>query len=93
MERKRHRELKSMGFWITPALEWSLPLTASWGNEPRLPHLKNRDNKNYKCMLSHFSHVRLLVPMDCGPLGSSIHGILQARILECVAILSSRGSS
>ena len=25
-------------------------------------------------------------PMDCSPLGSSVHGILQARILEWVAI-------
>ena len=24
-------------------------------------------------------------PMDCGPSGSSVHGILQARILEWVA--------
>ena len=32
-------------------------------------------------------------PMDYSPLGSSIHEILQARILECVAISSSRGSS
>jgi len=24
--------------------------------------------------------------MDCGPLGSSVHGILQARILEWVAM-------
>ena len=32
-------------------------------------------------------------PMDCSPLGSSVHGILQARILESVAILFSRGSS
>ena len=31
--------------------------------------------------------------MDCSPLGSSIHGILQARVLECVAISFSRGSS
>ena len=29
-------------------------------------------------------------PMDCSPPGSSIHGILQARILEWVAISSSR---
>ena len=27
-------------------------------------------------------------PMDCGPPGSSVHGILQARILEWVAMLS-----
>ena len=31
-------------------------------------------------------------PMDCGPPGSSVHGILQARMLEWVAILFSRGS-
>ena len=31
--------------------------------------------------------------MDCYPPGSSVHGILQARILECVAMLSGRGSS
>ena len=32
-------------------------------------------------------------PMDCSPPDSSIYGILQARILEWVAILISRGSS
>ena len=32
-------------------------------------------------------------PMDCSPPGSSAHGILQAIILEWIAIPSSRGSS
>ena len=32
-------------------------------------------------------------PMDYSLPGSSVYGILQARILECVAISSSRGSS
>ena len=32
-------------------------------------------------------------PMDYSPPGSSVHGILQARILEWVAISFSRGSS
>ena len=32
-------------------------------------------------------------PMDCSPLGSSVHGIFQARILEWVAISFSRQSS
>ena len=32
-------------------------------------------------------------PTDCSPLGFSVHGILQARILEWVSMLSSRGSS
>ena len=31
--------------------------------------------------------------MDCSPSGSSVHGILLARILEWVAISFSRGSS
>ena len=31
--------------------------------------------------------------MDCSPLDSSVHGILQARILEWVDIAFSRGSS
>ena len=32
-------------------------------------------------------------PMDCSPPGSSVHEILQARILEWVVMPSSRGSS
>ena len=32
-------------------------------------------------------------PMNCSPPGSSVHGISQARILEWVAISSTRGSS
>ena len=35
----------------------------------------------------------LFDPTDCSPPGSSVHGILQARILEWVAMPSSRGSS
>ena len=45
------------------------------------------------CMLSCFNCVWLFVtPTDCGPPGSSVHGILQVRILEWVAISCSRGS-
>ena len=43
-------------------------------------------------VLTH-SVVSLSDPMDCSPPGSSVHGILQARILEGVATPSSRGSS
>ena len=35
----------------------------------------------------------LCYPMDCSLPGSSLHGILQARVLEWVAISFSRGSS
>ena len=34
-----------------------------------------------------------VTPMDCSPSGSSVHGILQARMLEWVAISFFRGSS
>ena len=34
------------------------------------------------CMLSHFSHVELCDPMYCSLTGSSVHRILQPRILE-----------
>ena len=39
------------------------------------------------------SCLTLCDPMDCSPPGSSVHGILQARILEQIAISFSRGSS
>ena len=38
------------------------------------------------------SRLTLCNPMDWSPPGSSVHGILQARILECVAIPFSRES-
>ena len=37
-------------------------------------------------MLSCFSRVQLCDPMDCSQPGSSVHGILQAKMLEWVAI-------
>ena len=39
------------------------------------------------------SRVQLCNPVDCSPPGSSVHGILQARVLEWVAISFSRASS
>ena len=39
------------------------------------------------------SRLTLCNPMDCSPPSSSSHSILQARILEGVAMPSSRGSS
>ena len=39
------------------------------------------------------SCLTLCDPMNCSPSGSSVHGILQARILEWVAVPFSRGSS
>ena len=45
------------------------------------------------CVLVAQSYPILCDPVDCTSPGSSVHGILQARILEWVAILFSKGSS
>ena len=43
-------------------------------------------SKKVMCVLRHFSSVGLFATlMDCSPPGSSVHGILQARILQWVA--------
>ena len=47
----------------------------------------------YIAVLSTQSCLTLWDPIDCSLPGSSVHRILQARILEWVAISSSRGSS
>ena len=46
----------------------------------------------YVCEVTQLC-LTLCDPVDCSPPGSSVHGILQARILEWVAISFSRGSS
>ena len=47
------------------------------------------------CVCAKWLHLCLTLhnPMDCSLPGSSVHRILQARLLEWVAMLSSRGSS
>ena len=45
------------------------------------------------CVLVAQSYLTLCKPMDCSPPGCSVHGILQARIREWVAIPFSRRSS
>ena len=44
-------------------------------------------------VVQSLSRVRLCDPMDCSLSGSSVLGILQARIPEWVAVPSSRGPS
>ena len=44
------------------------------------------------CVLLLQSYPTLCNPMDCSPPGSSVLGILQARILKWVAMLSSKES-
>ena len=75
-------------------------------NFPFCPHNKERISSLNKieikfglstirqmCVLVAQSCLALCNPMDCSPPGSSVRGILQARMLEWVAISFSRGSS
>ena len=50
-------------------------------------------SKKTERVLSCFSHVWLCDPVHCSLPNSSVHGILQMRILEWVSMPSSRGSS
>ena len=70
----------------TPARGLRSPLFLIWSG-------RLGDVGYYFCCLAAQSCPTLWNLMDCNPSVSSVHGILQARILEWVAISSSRGSS
>ena len=79
-------------------LAWRIPWTGESGGLRSKRSLRVRhDWSNLACMhvlyLVAQSCLSLCDPMDCSPPCSSVHGILQARILEKVAMPSSRGSS
>ena len=57
------------------------------------PYMTNPQPTSWSEVLVAQSCPTLCYSMDCSPPGSSVHGILQARILEWVAITFSRGSS
>ena len=65
----------------------------SRGQKGKVTHHLGHDTSKGTCYLVTKSSLTLCDPVDCGPAGSSVHGISQARILEWVAIFSSRGSS
>ena len=61
-------------------------LSHTWFRFPNTLH--------FQCFLCmHACRVWLCVPMDCSLSGSSVPGILQARVLEFVVMPCSRGSS
>ena len=55
--------------------------------------LKNERYAATTCMLGAQSSLTLFNPMNGSPVGSPVHGILQSKILEWVAIFFSRGAS
>ena len=76
-------------WFLSCSPEWLLQLQAS------PPHSSKEEEQRgpEEHALSHSVCPTLCNPMDCSPPGSSVHGILQARILEWVAYHFSRGSS
>ena len=94
-------------WWILPAMKGSgLASFADWKQEKDAPHviLHSRPSRCegslprqafllVPCSCASQSHFWLCNLMDCNPPGSSVHGIFQARILECIAISYSKGSS
>ena len=64
----------------TSILSWKIP----WTEEPTAAAAAAKSLQSCPTLCN---------PVDCSLPGSSIHGILQARILERVAISFSRGSS
>ena len=68
---------------ITPILLLPIP---SWKYNISFPSFQSESEFAQSCPT-------LCDPMDCSLPGSSVHGILQARVLEWVAISFSRGSS
>ena len=68
-------------------LGWRMWWGRQWGE------LKATDFPHMHAKLLLQSCPTLCDSMDCSPPGSSVHGILQARVLEWVAISSYRGSS
>ena len=85
----------SQGIFLTTGPPGKPPLLFVLMPPPRPSSTKWVFDYNFthsKCLVAQ-SCTTLCDPMDCRPPGSSVHEILQARVLEWVAMPSSRGSS
>ena len=83
-------------FYVKPYAWVILPLKTDYmGLQGRREHKTAKSWSFDQSCAQPLSRVWLFLcePMDSSLLGSSVHGIFQARILESVAISSSRGSS
>ena len=69
-------------------------LNSNKGNPFTINHNRKEYEMNTRVLLLVARWcLTLCDPTDCGPPGSSVHGILQGRILEWIAISFSRESS
>ena len=64
----------------------------SWTEEPGGPGGPSGHKEAHMCAKLLQSFLILCQPVDSSPPGSSVHGILQARIVKWVAMPSSKGS-
>ena len=71
--------------WGTHVYLWQIHFNI-WQNQYNIVKLKNKIKKKNEVLVTQ-SCQTLCDPMDCSPQGSSVHGILQARILELPFIL------
>ena len=75
-------------------LPWSSLYPVTQARNPQTLHLFSVSAFTYILYAKLLqSCLTLCEPLDCSPPGFSVYGILQARILEWVAMPSSRGSS
>ena len=78
-------------------IKWHTHLSASWSLQEDHSGIFNFAFLKILLVRVHAKSLQscptLCDPMDCSPPDSSVHGILQARILEWVTVPSSRGSS
>ena len=95
----RTGSLPSLRFHKAPAEKWMQisdllpPLICPRVSSVSQGSWKRKPRKEVHAVLNHFSRVRLCNPMDCSPPLPLSMGTVQARILEWVAMPSSRGSS
>ena len=88
--KKRKKKNTTLKGYMYPIFKAALFTTASIWKQSKCP---STDEWIRKVKVKSPSHVWLCYPTDCSLPGSSVHGILQARILEWVAISFSRVSS
>ena len=73
------------------AVQWLGLGAFTAGGLDSVPALRTEIPYPMQCLCS-WSCATLCDPLDCSPLGSCVHGVFQAGVLEQVAISSSRGS-
>ena len=89
VKKKKEKTKNYLGNWIISLeREWCLFFVI-----PNLTLLEEGVSFPFVCVNAHSVISILSEAVDCSPPGSSVHGILHARILDCVTMPSSKESS